>query len=263
LPSLPVDPVDTTVSIRRTVRGSAESIWRALTRAISAWQADEASGVVELGGHLLLAWPTLGAEVDLDVVELEPPHRLVLSAGASLVTFEVEGSTVGLGHSGLMAGDEAEGTRASWQVALATLDQYLAYHDGQPRRTAWAVQRATVSAEAAHVYFTDEAALRAWLTHAGRVDGEGASVSLELGWGERLTGEVLACAPGRDVALSWREQHDSVLVLRTLPAPFSETERLLVATWSCWGREPNPGTTEQLQRSLRRLAHLLSRPAEA
>ena len=135
--------------------------------------------------------------------------------------------------------------------------------EGRPRQTAWAFQRARTTAQAAHVYFSHEAALKTWLTRAGSVGNDGSSVELELGWGERLTGQVLGTASGRDVALSWRERNESALVLRTLPAPFSDSERLLVVTWSCWGSEPDAATVERFESALKRLARVLSRPAEA
>ncbi len=255
--------MDTCITISRTVRGSADSIWAALTCGLAAWQADRVEGDVEVGGHLLLAWPALGAEVDLDVVEVDPRRRLVLSTGATRVTFRIDGSSVELSHSGLSQGDEAEGTRASWTVALGLLDHYLAHHLGRPRHTAWTVARANTTPGAAHVYFTDEAALRTWLTRRGGVGEAGDPVALEMGWGERLTGRVLASESGRDVAISWGERHQSALVLRTLPAPFSQIERLLVATWSCWDHEPDVETVSHLDDAVRRLALVLSRSAEA
>jgi len=255
--------VDSTVHISRTLRASSQAIWRALTEDMAAWQADQASGVVELGGHVLLTWPTLGAEADLTAIEVVSPRRLSFSTGSTTVTFTLDGSTLHLSHSGLASGDEAEGTRASWKVALATLDQYLAYHEGRPRQTAWAFQRAHTTAQAAHVYFTDEAALKIWLTRAGSVGNDGSHVDLELGWGERLTGQVLGITSGRDVALSWSERSESALVLRTLPAPFSDSERLLVLTWSCWGHEPDAATVERFESALKRLARVLSHPADA
>ena len=179
------------------------------------------------------------------------------------VSFEVEGSTVALSHSGLAPGDEADGTRASWKVALGLLDHYLAHHQGRDRRTAWAVQRAVTTAGAAHVYFSNEAALGTWLTRSGEVGADGSAVALELAWGEELSGVVLASEPGRDVAISWHERQESALVLRTLPAPFSGSERLLVATWSCWGREPDREIADRLERALERLARVLSNSAEA
>jgi uncharacterized protein YndB with AHSA1/START domain len=255
--------VDTSVSISRTVRGSAESIWHALTSGVAAWQADRAEGTIELGGHLLLAWPALGAEVDLDVIDVEEGRRLVLATGATRVTFEVGESSVRLTHSGLSPGDEVDGTRASWKVALGLLDHYLAHHQGQDRKNAWVVQRAATTPAAAHVYFSDEAALSTWLTRGGAVGAEGAPVTLDLAWGEQLTGTVLASEPGRDVAISWRQRGESALVFRTLPAPFSDTERLLVATWSCWGIDPDGEIAERLRHGVERLARILSNHAEA
>lgn len=253
------------VTLRRRVHGSGESLWRALTvpAELAAWQADRVAGVVELGGHLLLGWPALGAEVDLDVVEYDEPRLLGLSTGSSVVRFGVADNELTVSLEGLTSNDEVEGTRAAWEVSLATLGHYLGRHAGQTRNVTWAIARARTTASIAHAFFTDEAALATWLTRSGRVGGAGEPLALELEWGERLSGRVLASTPGRDVAFSWADVHDSVLALRTLPAPFEEGERLLIGTWSCWGHAPDPRTVARLQAAFGRLARILAQGADA
>jgi len=76
---------------------------------------------------------------------------------------------------------------------------------------------------------------------------------------------VLCRAPGRDVALTWEEQNDSVLVLRTLPSPRASQERVVAICWSKWGAtEPGEHAIEtELRRSLERLGALLAMSGSA
>ena len=85
-----------------------------------------------------------------------------------------------------------------------------------------------------------------------------------------MTGRVLAGDSGRDVALTWRETNDSVLVFRSLPSPTHRDERILAACWSRWVAptsrgDDDLGETEvksievELERSVRRLARELDR----
>ena len=88
--------------------------------------------------------------------------------------------------------------------------------------------------------------------------------------GKPMTGRVLAAEGGRDVALSWTEADDSVLVFRSLPSPTHRDERILAACWSRW-IAPNARqedvhaelqvkqTEAELERSVLRLARELHR----
>jgi hypothetical protein len=76
-----------------------------------------------------------------------------------------------------------------------------------------------------------------------------------------MSGRVLAATAGRDVAISWHEEADSVLCMRTLPSRRHPEERLIVLYWSRWTDAPAPDATLlELNAALDRLVHLLSRP---
>ena len=98
----------------------------------------------------------------------------------------------------------------------------------------------------------------------GNLDLRSGQVQLVLGWGERLSGKVLAHTPGRDLALSWQERDNSVLILRTLPSPTVPNERLVAAVWSCWsdGAE-SARTRDGLSTAVGHLARILSTAGEA
>jgi hypothetical protein len=75
---------------------------------------------------------------------------------------------------------------------------------------------------------------------------------------------VLANTPGRDIALSWPEDGDSVLCLRTLPSPRTLEERLLLVYWSRWSEtEPKAERRRGLTTALGRLARNLDRSPDA
>ena len=140
-----------------------------------------------------------------------------------------------LAHSGLLGEDEVEGVRSSWQIALRVLDHYALHHFGQPRHVHWSMTYAPTSAATAHVFYSDGTALDAWLTRGSSGLGEvGSPCSLSFNWGEKLSGTVLAKAENRDVAITWQERNNSVLVLRTLPSPMVPGDRLLAVSWSHW-----------------------------
>ena len=80
-----------------------------------------------------------------------------------------------------------------------------------------------------------------------------------LRWGERLSGIVLSKAQDRDVAITWREQDDSVLVFRTFPSPFVQAERILALSWSHWDCPRNDHSTRgHFQGALTALRQLLA-----
>jgi hypothetical protein len=80
-----------------------------------------------------------------------------------------------------------------------------------------------------------------------------------------MTGRVLTLVDGHDVALSVREQNDSVVAFRTFPGAASGTERLVAICWSRFG--PPRGEEQRfealLRASLERLVALLKRSGAA
>jgi uncharacterized protein YndB with AHSA1/START domain len=254
------------IEIRQRIAAPRTRIWAALTEpeGIARWQADRAYGRVERGGWLNLGYPALGAEVELAVEAVEPERRLVVSSGRSQAEFLLDEAEVTLRHQGLEPGDELDGTASSWRVSLALLAHYLEKHDGRGRQTDWFVRRARTTPGAAHCFFTESAALSVWLGTGDDLVHPNDPLRLRLVWGETLTGRVLARTPDRDVALSWNEQGDSALVLRTLPVPGEPGERFVIVNWSRWDASEVPARARAgLEAACQRLATLLDRPARA
>jgi uncharacterized protein YndB with AHSA1/START domain len=247
--------------IAQRVGCTAERAWTACAdpRGIRQWQADVATGNVADGGHLELGYPALGVTIELEVVAAQPPRQLVLASGDSRVTFLVEPGLVTVEHSGLPAGDELEGTESAWRVTLALLAHYLEFHPERDRQAHWVVRRTKTSAAAAAEFFARKEALGTWLGRAPASLGEdGSRYTLATLWGEPMSGRVLSRVPGRDLALSWEEQDNSALVLRTLPSPFADGERVIAACWSRWSERPAPeATLRGLQAAMTQLARLL------
>lgn len=255
------------VHLRQPVRASVENTWRAWVDPahLRAWQADEAIGEVRAGGRLLLGWPSLGVSLALEVLEVVEPERIVLAGGPWRLEIGITPGEVSLTHAGLSAGDEADGARSSWRLSLALLAHYLENHFGRPRRVTWMVERARTTHEAAHVFFTDAAALSTWLGASIAGIGEtGSAYALELVWGDRMSGTVLANTAGRDVLVQWDEDGGSTLAMRTLPASPGGSERVLALAWSRWSRDVSGEHAKKcLAAALERLAMRLDRAASA
>lgn len=198
----------------------------------------------------------------LEVTELVEMRRISFRAGHEVVRLEVEPGSVVLTHHGLGSTDEALGTASSWRVSLATLAHGLERHPGRDRRVHWRLTRAKGSAEAIHVFFTDPHALGAWLTTEGGIGGPGQPVEMRLADRARLTGRVLANTPGRDVAISWSEDGESALALRTLPG-IAEGERLIAVQWSRWAEAQFRVGFGGFETALRRLRDVLNSAASA
>jgi hypothetical protein len=255
------------VRLERSFRASRQELWEACaTRSgLEGWYADRVSGSLSPDGKIRLEWPELGARVDLDVEEHVLNDRVVFAHGETRVTLAVEDGKVALTHQGLDDSDDVAGFESSWRVALAVLGHALEVHPGKSRRTRWVVRGATTSATLAHLCFTEPQALSTWLGQKALVGEEGEPFSIQTAAGERMTGDVLVRDGGRDVAYSWHEQSDSVLVFRTLPAPDSDDGRLLAACWSKWGptQAGERAVVTDLSRALDRLALVLSKSGDA
>ena len=254
------------VRLERSFRASRKELWEACaTRSgLEGWYADRVSGTLARDGKVRLEWPELGARVDLDVEEHVPDRRIVFSHGATRVILAISEGRVSLTHEGLDAEDDVQGFESSWRVALAMLRHALEVHPGKPRRTRWVVRGVSTSASLAHLCFTEPEALATWLGRGATVGDEGQPFVIRTANGESISGDVLIRDGGRDVAFSWREQSDSVLVFRTLPSPTAEG-RILAACWSKWGptQAGERAVVTELSRALDRLALVLSKSGEA
>lgn len=264
-----------TIRVEQRVCGPLEALWQACSEpeTLACWQADTVHGAVVPGGRLRMSWPALGVRIALEVTEVVKERRIVLKSGPSRVELDFEEGAIRLTHMGLRAGDESEGTESSWRLALAQLAHYLEHHRGRRRHVHWVVRSLRVQPEAAHVFFTEQAALASWLTRPGTsraaIGEPGSHFSLVLASGKPISGRVLTNTSGRDVALSWHEDENSVLSFRTLPEPGSDGRRLVMLMWSRWrtatekrheGTEP---VLAELGASLARLASLVDSPGQA
>jgi uncharacterized protein YndB with AHSA1/START domain len=258
------------VRLERTFRASRKELWEACaTRSgLEAWYADRVSGTLGTDGKVRLEWPELGARVDLEVEELVEGRRIVFSHGETRVILAVSDGRVTLTHAGLDASDDVKGFESSWRVALAVLGHALEVHPGKPRRTRWVVRGISTSATLAHLCFTEPEAIATWLGRGATIGQEGEPYAIRAANGEHISGDVLIRDGGRDVAFSWREQSDSVLVFRTLPSPPTPSGgdgRIIAACWSKWGptQAGERAVVTELSRALDRLALVLSKSGEA
>jgi hypothetical protein len=219
---------------------------------------------VSVGQSVTLTWPSLRLNLKLDVAEVLPNERLVFVVGPSRLTIDVDDGQILLTHEGLRTDDEEDGTRSAWRASLSLLAHSLAHHRGRERQVRWITRSIKTSAPIAHLFYTQPAALGQWLTRSGEIGPEGSEVNLHLYSGERVTGEVLANTKDRDVALSWREQGQSCLVLRSFPSPSEPDERLLALSWSLWGAKAFPDATlKHLEHAFDRLTRTLNNKGNA
>jgi uncharacterized protein YndB with AHSA1/START domain len=239
--------------LTRKIDASRDVVWRACgtLRGLAAWQADEVEGELEVGRSVSLGWPALGVSLELDVVELEPERLLLLKKGATRLSLRLHDGGVELEHSGVGDGDAREGVSASWQLSLGLLAHYCEAHGDARRTVRWLLSPARTTPEAAHVFFSHGDALATWLGAGPSVGPAGSRYELELGGAGRMSGSVLANVPGRDVALAWDEDGGSTVVLRTLPRPFDPELRLVVLSYSRWGKR----AAEQARLDLLEAAH--------
>lgn len=254
------------IHLTQTISAPEERVWRACStpRGLMGWQADQVEGDVVLGSTLSLAWPALGVALELDVVELVAGARIVLAKGATRVALELRNGGVELTHTGVGDGDERDGVESSWQLSLGLLAHYCEAHPDSSRTVRWLIRPARTTTDAAHVFFSDRAALGTWLGSGSRIGPTGTRYALDLGGGERMSGRVLANTPGRDLALSWEEDDDSALVLRTLPRPLEPGVRLIVLYYSRWARRPPPQSRlDLLEAAHHRLVRLLDSKTSA
>jgi uncharacterized protein YndB with AHSA1/START domain len=258
--------VSRSIFVRQLVDATREQLWEACATAhgLSRWQADVVVGDAATAESVTLSWPALKLSVELDVEEVVPNERIVLSVGPSRLTMEIEPGVIRLTHDGMRTADEEDGMRSAWRTSLGLLAHALTKHPMHERRVHWITRAAKTSPELCHVYFTDPGALGQWLTQSGEVGQEGSAVALRLMTGEAVTGEVFANTPNRDVAFTWQEQSDSYLVMRTFPSPREPDERLLALCWSRWLPGPFPeSTTRFLEAALGRLSRILERRGAA
>jgi uncharacterized protein YndB with AHSA1/START domain len=272
--------------VRETLEVEADraEVWRAWTEParLRGWMAERAEGTMVPGGRVLFGWDSLGLELELAVIDLEPGRRLVVRGGAPgrpprTQSVELEpiagGTRITLGHAGFppgAAGDgERAGTAAGWHVMLRVLAHYLAGRTGRERAFASAIAPVAAPLRRVGELLHDRAARAAWLTDGDGPDlVEGERFALRTG-GATIGGRVIAAAPPFELALGW-DDIDGVVVLRAIqvaagPAADGAAPLLAVAqawTWSpgrpAWARVP-----ELLEEVIARLARAAGGPTGA
>ncbi|MBN2191800.1 MAG: SRPBCC domain-containing protein [Polyangiaceae bacterium] len=249
------------VRVTRRMVASRAALWRALStpQGLATWQADEVDGEFVPGRTLTLRYRVLGASISLEVVAVEDGRRVVLAAGPAQLEMRVGEGEVTIEHSGLTPGDEADGTRSSWRVSLATLAESVERYPGRPRFVAASAAFVRAPPEVCYVYFADPTALGRWLFHGAVFGPPGVSVPVKFAWGSAATIRIIASTPGRDVALAW-DEGAAVIALRTLPSPRDSDERIALVSASCWGHPLSVEAASGLRAALGRLERLLANP---
>lgn len=198
----------------------------------------------------------------LEVVEVTPMRRVVLEHETGRLELQIVRGGLSLQHRAAFDDDQALGTESSWRIALAMLGEYLDHHAGSTRRVHWAMTRGRADAALCHAYFTEPELLASWLGPVEGVGTTGSIVRFRFPGNRPASGVVLANTPGRDVAFSWREADQSVLVLRTLPLPAEPGARLALLGWSRWNDPPNArAVCQELDTAAERLGRWLERVA--
>jgi uncharacterized protein YndB with AHSA1/START domain len=260
-------PLKPVLELAQPIGAAPDVIWKAFAtpRGIARWQADEAEGDAKEGGLLRLHWLAFGASVDLQVLECVPHRQLRLKRGNTEVVFTLHDKCVNLAQYGLDPGDDVEGLRSSWQVALAQLAHSVERHPGRRRHVDWVLRTTAAQPETLHSFFTDPIFLNLWLGRCDETLRQGQPYELELHSGLTISGKVLSSVAGRDLALSCQNLDDAVLVWRSLPHPASDTQRVVAISVSQWGKATRSGErlTEQLDAALGRLTTLLSARGQA
>lgn len=267
-PSFILDsPLKPVLELQQPVGAAPDIVWKAFAtpRGLTRWQADEAEGEAKEGGLLRLHWLAFGASVDLEVLECIPHRQLRLKRGNTEVVFTLQDNCVRLTQYGLEPGDDIEGLRSSWQVALAQLAHSVERHPGRRRHVDWVMRRTKTQPETLYSFFTEPAFLNLWLGHCDTALLHGKRYELALHSGLTINGKVLSSSPGRDVALSCENLDEAVLVWRSLPHPEESDERVVAISVSQWGNATRNGArlTEQLDAALGRLTVLLSARGQA
>lgn len=217
-----MEAVRETLAIARPV----DEVWRAWTDPawLAGWHAERVEGAIAAGRAIRLHWDSLGISIELEVVAVDPPSRLVLRGappGRPPQTLTVElapaahGTDLAIDHAGFLPGaagaEERAGTAAGWRTGARVLAHYLARHAGRPRRSAAALAPVAASLDD----LAPLLARPAWLAGEIALGAEGSPLAFRLDGGRALAGTVLASALPRQIALAL-DDTAGVLVLRAI-----------------------------------------------
>src|SRR3954454_5969327 len=121
------------VRFERRLAHPIERVWRSITEPdeLEAWFPSQVSGELRLGATLRFSFEG-GMEMEGEVTEFDPPHRLAFSWGEDLLRFELEpdgeGTLLRLTDV-LTEPDRAARDAAGWHVCLDRLEQSLGGED--------------------------------------------------------------------------------------------------------------------------------------
>ena len=124
------------VAIEALVAAPRDAVYRAWTDPdmMSGWLCEEAQGSAEPGGHLDLAWPSLGQKLRLDVTEADGLGTLELSATigntrqVQKLRFESRGESGEQTHIVLRhraPANVVRGITSGWRLRLFVLEHFL------------------------------------------------------------------------------------------------------------------------------------------
>ncbi len=213
--------------VRETLRIARPmgEVWRAWTDPawMAGWHAERVEGEMVAGARVELHWDSLGVAIDLEVISIEAPRRLVLRGappGRPPQTLTVElapeggaRTSLAISHDGFLPGaagaEERAGTAAGWRTSTRVLGHYLARHAGRSRTSAAALAPVAAALDDIAPLF----ARPAWLAGELELGDEGSPFAFRTAGGRALSGRVLASALPRQIALAI-DDTAGVLVLR-------------------------------------------------
>ena len=259
--------------VRETLRIArpVADVWRAWTDPawVAGWHAERVEGELCTGERVELHWDSLGMAIELEVIAVEAPRRLVLRGtppGRPPQTLTVEladegmATSLAISHDGFLPGqagaEERAGTAAGWRTATRVLAHYLARHAGQSRTCAAALAPVAAALDDIAPLFERPG----WLAGELAIGGEGSPIAFRTAGGRALRGRVLASALPHQLALGI-DDTAGVLVLRAIRL---DSHAALVGAM-VWSWEPDrPAHAElaaSLEPALARLVAALGGPA--
>ena len=264
-----MEAIHETLRIERPI----DEVWRAWSdpRWLAGWHAERVDGELAVGRPIRLGWDSLGIALDLEVLAMDAPTRMVLRGfppgrppqTLSIGLAEAPGGATSLAifHNGFAsdaAGEEERtGTAAGWHIMARVLEHYLAHHAGRARACAAALAPATAALTDIEPLF----ARPSWLlADAAALDAEGDRFAgRTASGGQALGGAVLARALPRQIALAVDETA-GVLVLRAIRLDTEPRGALLIGgiAWS-WQpeRAAYPALVAELEPAVGRLVAAL------
>src|SRR5262249_18920512 len=165
---------------------------------------------------------------------------------------------VRLVNSGFLEGaewqNEFDGIDSGWQMALATLKQYLENYFGKSRSSFFALRPAVFTIEQLLPLHRTADGLAKWLTTAGEIGAVAEPIKLALRGGGTINGRVLAITKS-ETQVSWTEVQ-GVLGLKS----FHMGPQHMLAIHGCgWGMTPERAKEieQQMERALESLSQAL------